>query len=70
MLAPDSADIRRSPARLVTGMMPGTTGAEMPAAKHRSRNRRKTAVSKKKLVIARLLPRQLALQIVEIGHSR
>ena len=39
-LTPDIADMRRSPAKLVTGMMPGTIGAVIPAARQRSRKRR------------------------------
>src|SRR5690349_14532572 len=39
-----------------TGMIPGTIGAVIPAARHRSRKRRYVEVSKKYWVIARVAP--------------
>jgi hypothetical protein len=46
-LAPHISENFTAWEKLETGMIPGTIGAVMPAARHRSRKRRNTSASKK-----------------------
>ena len=54
--APQAAVIRFRPAKLDTGMTPGIRGMVTPAARTRSRKRRKASMSKKNWVTARVAP--------------
>ncbi|MNS95889.1 hypothetical protein D3C72_1301650 [compost metagenome] len=54
--APQAALIRLRPLKLDTGMMPGIRGMVTPAARTRSRKRRKASMSKKNWLTARVAP--------------
>ena len=56
MEAPQPSENRLILAKLATGMMPGTIGASIPAARARSMNRSTVSVSNANCVIARAAP--------------